>query len=64
MPSDTARTAAKGASSPNTPLTDEQLTDQAERQSAMRVLRKVAPYLWPDNMPWVKRRVVWAMVEV
>jgi ATP-binding cassette subfamily B protein len=64
MPSDTARTAAKGASSPNTPLTDEQLTDQAERQSAMRVLRKVAPYLWPDNMPWVKRRVVWAMVAL
>ena len=64
MPSDTARPAAKGASSPNTPLTDEQLTDQAERQSAMRVLRKVAPYLWPDNMPWVKRRVVWAMVAL
>ena len=63
MPSDTAR--------PNTAqepakilLTDEELADQAERQSGMLVLRKVAPYLWPANMPWVKRRVVWAMVAL
>ena len=63
MPSDTAR--------PNTAqepakilLTDKELADQAERQSGMLVLRKVAPYLWPANMPWVKRRVVWAMVAL
>ena len=24
----------------------------------MRTVRKVAPYLWPDDLPWVKRRVV------
>ncbi|MFC6760371.1 ABCB family ABC transporter ATP-binding protein/permease [Sulfitobacter porphyrae] len=30
----------------------------------MRVLRKVAPYLWPRDMPWVKHRVVWAMVAL
>ncbi|APE45442.1 metal ABC transporter permease [Sulfitobacter alexandrii] len=45
-------------------MTDEQLAEQAERQSAMRVLRRVAPYLWPRDMPWVKRRVVWAMVAL
>lgn len=64
MPSDTASPAAKGANTPPQPLTDEELADQAERQSAMRVLRKVAPYLWPVDMPWVKRRVVWAMVAL
>ena len=64
MSSDTARPAPKGASTPPILLTDEQLADQAERQSAMRVLRKVAPYLWPDNMTWVKRRVVWAMIAL
>jgi ABC-type multidrug transport system fused ATPase/permease subunit len=35
-----------------------------ERQSSMLVLRKVTPYLWPENMPWVRRRVVWAMVAL
>ncbi|QUJ77281.1 ABC transporter ATP-binding protein/permease [Sulfitobacter albidus] len=38
--------------------------DAAERQSALRVLRKVAPYLWPADKPWVRRRVVWAMVAL
>jgi len=33
-----------------------------ERKSGMRTIRKVTPYLWPDEHPWVKRRVVWAMV--
>ncbi|WP_305849439.1 ABC transporter ATP-binding protein/permease [Pseudoruegeria sp. HB172150] len=28
----------------------------------MRVVRKVAPYLWPEDKPWVKQRVVLAMV--
>ena len=35
-----------------------------ERASGMRTLRKVAPYLWPDDKPWVKHRVVWAMVAL
>lgn len=33
-----------------------------QRDSGMLVLRKVAPYLWPADMPWVKRRVVLAML--
>ena len=28
------------------------------------VIRRVAPYLWPDDKPWVKRRVVLAMVAL
>ncbi len=28
----------------------------------MRTIRKVAPYLWPDDLPWVKRRVVLALL--
>jgi len=35
-----------------------------ERKSGMRTIRKVAPYLWPDEHPWVKRRVVWALVAL
>ncbi|AVO36381.1 ABCB family ABC transporter ATP-binding protein/permease [Pukyongiella litopenaei] len=33
-----------------------------ERRSGMRTIRKVAPYLWPDDQPWVKRRVVGALL--
>jgi ATP-binding cassette subfamily B protein len=44
--------------------TDEEIAAEKERQSASRVLRKVAPYLWPasPDMAWVRRRVVWALV--
>ncbi|MBY6200235.1 ABC transporter ATP-binding protein/permease [Maritalea mobilis] len=35
--------------------------EQAERRSALRTIRKVAPYLWPEDKPWVKRRVVIAL---
>ena len=35
---------------------------QAEQRSALRTIRKVGPYLWPDHMPWVKRRVIWALL--
>ncbi len=31
---------------------------QSERKSAFRTMRRVAPYLWPDDQPWVRRRVV------
>ncbi|HKK97272.1 MAG TPA: metal ABC transporter permease, partial [Marivita sp.] len=32
-----------------------------ERRSGIRTVRKVGPYLWPDDKPWVKRRVVIAL---
>ncbi|TAG19803.1 MAG: ABC transporter ATP-binding protein/permease [Rhodobacterales bacterium] len=34
----------------------------AKPASGMSTLRRVAPYLWPDGQPWVKRRVVLALV--
>ncbi len=35
--------------------------EEKERKSGARTLRKVAPYLWPDDKPWVKKRVVWSL---
>ena len=35
---------------------------EQERRSGWRTIRKVAPYLWPDDLPWVRRRVVLALV--
>ncbi len=32
------------------------------RGSGMRTIRRVIPYLWPDEHPWVKRRVVLSMI--
>ena len=36
--------------------------DANGQRSGWRTIRKVTPYLWPDDEPWVKRRVVLAMV--
>ncbi|HID66997.1 MAG TPA: ABC transporter ATP-binding protein/permease, partial [Roseibacterium sp.] len=36
--------------------------EEAERRSGWRTIRKVSPYLWPDDKPWVKRRVVIALL--
>ncbi|ETW13133.1 ABC transporter ATP-binding protein/permease [Roseivivax marinus] len=38
--------------------TQDDVTAEAERRSGWRTIRRVAPYLWPDEAPWVKRRVV------
>jgi len=32
------------------------------RAPALTTLRRVAPYLWPEGQPWVKRRVILALV--
>ncbi|WP_412554534.1 ABCB family ABC transporter ATP-binding protein/permease [Shimia sp. MIT1388] len=32
-----------------------------EQRSGWRTIRKVSPYLWPDDKPWVKYRVVLAL---
>ncbi|WP_323380213.1 ABC transporter ATP-binding protein/permease [Sulfitobacter sp. F26169L] len=44
------------------PMTEAEVAADQERKSSVRVLRKVAPYLWPKDMPWVRKRVVWAMI--
>ncbi|GFE52053.1 metal ABC transporter permease [Roseobacter cerasinus] len=53
MPADTTTT-------PQADATGGHIETQ-ERQSGLRIIRKVAPYLWPENQPWVRRRVVLAM---
>ncbi|MGC3936426.1 ABCB family ABC transporter ATP-binding protein/permease [Roseobacter sp. EG26] len=55
MPADTsvAPDDARDADAKDTGLHD--------RQSGLRTIRKVAPYLWPKDPEWVKRRVVMAM---
>ncbi|WP_442852520.1 ABCB family ABC transporter ATP-binding protein/permease [Roseobacter sp. SK209-2-6] len=40
-------------------MTDETASD--ERRSGLRTLRRMGPYLWPAEAPWVKRRVVLAL---
>jgi ATP-binding cassette subfamily B protein len=35
-----------------------------ERRSALRTIRRVAPYLWPAGEPWVKRRVVLSLMAL
>ena len=35
-----------------------------EQRSGMRTIRKVLPYLWNDEAPWVKRRVVLALLAL
>jgi len=64
MPADTARATTSQKPQQTQLLTEEELADRAERQSAMIVLRKVTPYLWPADMPWVRRRVVLALLAL
>ncbi|MBF9042157.1 ATP-binding cassette domain-containing protein [Rhodobacterales bacterium HKCCE4037] len=60
MPADTTAQGTARPAPTNSPDPVE-LEEQAERRSGLRTIRKVAPYLWPDDKPWVKRRVVIAM---
>jgi ABC-type transport system involved in Fe-S cluster assembly fused permease/ATPase subunit len=62
MAADTTGTTTAPSNGQAKPLSEEDILAQEERHSGFLVLRKVAPYLWPHNMPWVKKRVVWAMV--
>lgn len=63
MPSDTSATTAK-TTADKPAMTEAEIAAEQERQSSLRVLRKVAPYLWPADMPWVRKRVVWAMIAL
>ncbi|MDC0738547.1 ABC transporter ATP-binding protein/permease [Cognatishimia sp. SS12] len=38
--------------------------ERAKNRSGWDILRSVAPYLWPQEHPWVKRRVVLAMLAL
>ena len=45
-------------------MSDERQFRAEARRSGMRTIRKVMPYLWPEGEPWVKRRVVAAIVAL
>jgi len=63
MPSDT--TAPSDTDRPAPPQQNpDKPVEEVERASGLRTIRKVAPYLWPDDMPWVKKRVVLAMLAL
>lgn len=55
MPSDTTTTPGADA------VRGTNKTETEERSSGWRTIRKVAPYLWPDDPAWVKKRVMGAM---
>ncbi len=38
------------------------ITSTEAPKNGWRTIKRVAPYLWPDDKPWVKRRVVIALV--
>jgi ATP-binding cassette subfamily B protein len=63
-PADTADSQENGAARPTSPDDAAARAVREERQSSFLVLRKVAPYLWPRNMAWVKRRVLWALAAL
>ncbi len=42
-------------------MSDSFSSDEA-RKSGLKTIKKVAPYLWPAHQPWVKRRVVLALL--
>jgi ATP-binding cassette, subfamily B, heavy metal transporter len=46
---------------PTTLTSDE---TRAERRSGWRTIRRVSPYLWPADQPWVKRRVIYALLAL
>ncbi|MEP4194133.1 MAG: ABC transporter ATP-binding protein/permease [Aliishimia sp.] len=39
----------------------DQAVGNDDRRSGLRTIRKVTPYLWPEDKPWVKMRVLWSM---
>ena len=45
-------------------MSDTHNFEAAARRSGWRTVRKVMPYLWPDGQPWVKRRVVIALLAL
>ncbi|MEP2891356.1 ABCB family ABC transporter ATP-binding protein/permease [Tateyamaria sp.] len=64
MPADTTASSAPQGNAATPPPGGPTSSEHAERASGLRTIRKVAPYLWPDNMPWVKKRVVLALIAL
>ena len=64
MAADTSQSSSNATSASTNQRSAAEVMAEEERQSGFLVLRKVAPYLWPSNMPWVKRRVVLALIAL
>jgi ATP-binding cassette subfamily B protein len=47
-----------------TPTNKPDAANAAEKGRNLRTIRAILPYLWPANEPWVKRRVVLAMLAL
>ncbi|BCL70671.1 metal ABC transporter permease [Vibrio nigripulchritudo] len=47
-----------------TAIPDNQAVENQARESGWHTIRKISPYLWPEDKPWVKQRVVIAMVAL
>ncbi|WP_147113650.1 ABC transporter ATP-binding protein/permease [Tateyamaria sp. syn59] len=63
MPADSSASSAPADQAPHSNDPSDKVAE-AERKSGLRTIRKVAPYLWPDDKPWVKKRVVLAMLAL
>ncbi len=63
MSTDTTDTATQVDPTKRTP-DPSQNEGRAERQSGWRTVRKVVPYLWPQDKAWVKQRVILAMIAL
>ena len=52
-------------SRPTTPSTDDMPPNGAAKsdvpRNGMLIVRRVMPYLWPSDAPWVRRRVMWSL---
>lgn len=51
-------------STPKDKITAPQTPTSDSKASGMRTIVRVAPYLWPDDKPWVKQRVVLSMLAL
>ncbi|MEM9605507.1 MAG: ABC transporter ATP-binding protein/permease [Pseudomonadota bacterium] len=49
---------------PDSLTTEQPFEAQAARRSGWRIIRRLAPYLWPKGEAWVKRRVVLAIAAL
>ncbi|KIC51308.1 ABC transporter ATP-binding protein/permease [Tateyamaria sp. ANG-S1] len=63
MSADRSASSAPAGQAPQTNDPKDKVAE-AERASGLRTIRKVAPYLWPADKPWVKKRVVLAMLAL
>ncbi|EGU54330.1 putative multidrug export ATP-binding/permease protein [Vibrio nigripulchritudo ATCC 27043] len=55
---------ASNVETDKTAIPDNQAVENQARESGWHTIRKISPYLWPEDKPWVKQRVVIAMVAL